>query len=482
MYNPVSTSETVRFFKLCARLKKDKCNLQVLIDSGGYFNRLKNGKIIIIKDIDEIEDFARNGEIVIAVSQAGMKRILDISEEDMLAVTEGGLGVSEFIKEISEKGLFFPLGTPLYDNITMAQLVDEGFVSDLDSGYGNLREYILSLDIVTSAGEVISSGSRSVKDVAGYNITGFVYGAMGRCGLITRVTSKLLPAYESTELIYWRGKALTLEELSSKIIFEIGSVCQTIYHSASLRLIEGEEKRPSGVKSLKKQYAGERILSDDAVLAVRLESESMDALERSEDAIEKTVILNSLEVEKFYYKGRFSGRDIIEGLFNAEEEYAAVIHISFTPRSDIDIPAGSIAWENMHPGRIHYLIPCREDTRFSDLRDTPAVRYLRKESVSGLRAECIVPKGDFLEKVAIGDWRLAEHIFNSKDGGDVKIVEIIRGTSFYFQSGIGIEQEGFTGKDAYLPFGGSEENREGLLELNQSLLRLFDPGRVITAK
>ncbi len=482
MYNPVSAKDSERFFKLCARLKAEKCNLSVLIDSGGYFNRLENGKKIIIEDIDEIEDFARDAEIVIAVSQTGMKGILDISEEDMLAVTEGGVGVSDFLKEIRGKGLFFPLGTPLYDNITMAQLVDEGFVSDLDSGYGNLREYILSLEIVTPAGEVISSGSRSVKDVAGYNITGFVYGAMGRCGLITKVVSKLLPAYKSTELIYWRAEATVLEMLSSKIIFEVGSLCQTIYHAGSLRFIEGGKNRPGGSEFPEGQPAGESMFSDDAVLGVRLESESADALQCAQDAIEKIIISNSLKVEKFCPEGSFSGRDIIEGLFNAGEEYAAVIHISFTPRADIDIPAESIAWENLYPRRIHYLIPCNGGTRISDLRGTPVVRSLSEEGVPGLRAECIVPKGDSLEKLPIGDWRLAGHIFNSEDGGDVKIVEVIRDVPYYFHSGIGIEREGFTEKNAYLPSGGSKAGREDLLELNQSLLRLFDPVRMITAK
>jgi glycolate oxidase len=208
--------------------------VRLLVDSGNYFTRIGNDELRVIKDSSEIEAFSEEEKIEVVVSPPQFERILEISGSDMLAVVDGGVKVSEFVEAIRKEGLYFPAGTLLFDNITMAQMIDDGFVSDLESGFGRLREYILSLEIVTSAGEVISSGSRSVKDVTGYNITGFVYGAMGRCGLVTKVVTKLIPIYEHKRMAAYGGNANVLERLSSRINFGVGSVCQTIYYAGSL--------------------------------------------------------------------------------------------------------------------------------------------------------------------------------------------------------------------------------------------------------
>jgi FAD/FMN-containing dehydrogenase len=59
--------------------------------------------------------------------------------------------------------------------------------------YGGLREYILSVELVTGAGEIVHFGSRSVKDVAGYEVIGMLLGGGGRYGMITEVTLRLIP-------------------------------------------------------------------------------------------------------------------------------------------------------------------------------------------------------------------------------------------------------------------------------------------------
>jgi len=52
---------------------------------------------------------------------------------------------------------------------------------------------VLSLELVTGAGEKVHFGSRSVKDVAGYEVIGLLLGGGGRYGMITEVTLRLIP-------------------------------------------------------------------------------------------------------------------------------------------------------------------------------------------------------------------------------------------------------------------------------------------------
>jgi glycolate oxidase len=60
--------------------------------------------------------------------------------------------------------------------------------------YGVTRNYVLGLEAVLPTGEVIRTGGRLWKDVAGYDLTRLLTGSEGTLAVITEVTVALLPA------------------------------------------------------------------------------------------------------------------------------------------------------------------------------------------------------------------------------------------------------------------------------------------------
>jgi glycolate oxidase len=59
--------------------------------------------------------------------------------------------------------------------------------------YGITRNYVMGLEVVLPDGEVLFTGNKCVKDVAGYSLKDLFIGSEGTLGVLTRVLLKLIP-------------------------------------------------------------------------------------------------------------------------------------------------------------------------------------------------------------------------------------------------------------------------------------------------
>jgi len=83
--------------------------------------------------------------------------------------------------------------------------------------YGVTKHYVLGLEVVLPKGDVITLGSKCIKDVAGYSMTELFIGPEGTQGIIAKAIVKLLPRPETVHTlatcfkdIQSAGRAVTL--------------------------------------------------------------------------------------------------------------------------------------------------------------------------------------------------------------------------------------------------------------------------------
>jgi glycolate oxidase len=129
----------------------------------------------------------------IAVSLERMSRILEIAPGDGLCRVEPGVITGQLQAEVEKLGLFYPPDPNSLDLCSIGGNVAENAGGPRALKYGVTRDYVLGLSAVIPTGELLRVGKRSIKGVAGYDVTGLFVGSEGTLGIVTEVTLELLP-------------------------------------------------------------------------------------------------------------------------------------------------------------------------------------------------------------------------------------------------------------------------------------------------
>jgi glycolate oxidase len=135
---------------------------------------------------------AVDGGITLVLTR--MDAVLEVSAADRLAVVQPGVVNKTLRDAVREHRLFYPPDPASYDWCTL------GGNLAMNSGglccvkYGVTTDYVLGLEVVLADGRVLRTGRRTVKGVAGYDLTRLFVGSEGTLGVITEATLALRPA------------------------------------------------------------------------------------------------------------------------------------------------------------------------------------------------------------------------------------------------------------------------------------------------
>nr|HRC88267.1 FAD-binding oxidoreductase [Thermoanaerobaculia bacterium] len=129
------------------------------------------------------------GGLVLSVER--LYRIREISVADQLAVAEVGVVTGELQRQVEELGLFYPPDPASRDSCLLAGNLGEDSAGPRSLKYGTTKAWVLGLEAVLPGGEVIHTGGRTRKNVAGYNLTQLLVGSEGTLAVITAATLRL---------------------------------------------------------------------------------------------------------------------------------------------------------------------------------------------------------------------------------------------------------------------------------------------------
>ncbi|MFD8373189.1 FAD-binding oxidoreductase [Streptomyces sp. NPDC059688] len=129
----------------------------------------------------------------IALSLTKMDRILEISPVDRIAVVEPGVINATLSRAVEEHGLYYPPDPSSWEMCTIGGNIGTASGGLCCVKYGVTAEYVLGLDVVLADGRLMSTGRRTAKGVAGYDLTRLFVGSEGSLGIVVRAVLALKP-------------------------------------------------------------------------------------------------------------------------------------------------------------------------------------------------------------------------------------------------------------------------------------------------
>lgn len=129
----------------------------------------------------------------IVLCTAKMNRILEVDAANLTMTVEPGATTLEVATASEQTGLFYPPDPGSMKISTIGGNVAENSGGLRGLKYGITRNYVMGLEVVLPNGEIMNTGNKCVKDVAGYSIKDVFIGSEGTLGVITKVLLKLIP-------------------------------------------------------------------------------------------------------------------------------------------------------------------------------------------------------------------------------------------------------------------------------------------------
>lgn len=175
------------------------------------------------------------GKIDLVLSMVRINRIIEHDIPNLSLSVEAGITLMEVQKKlaVTAKGSFLPLDPPYTQQATVGGIIATNSSGPRRYLYSSARDLLLGLKAVAPNGDLVAFGGKTVKNVSGYDMTKLMIGSWGALGVITEITTKLLPLPEESATLL----------VSFGDLAKAGSVTRKILHSlllpSAMELMDG---------------------------------------------------------------------------------------------------------------------------------------------------------------------------------------------------------------------------------------------------
>lgn len=167
-------------------------------------------------------------------------RILEIDRENMTVLVQPGVITAHLHQAVERLGFLYPPDPGSASICTLGGNVAENSGGLRGLKYGVTKNYVMGLEVVLPTGEILNTGGKSVKDVAGYNLKDVLVGSEGTLGIFTRILLKIVPQPQShrTMLAHYSSMEDAARTVSAIIAERITPAMLEFLDQVTIRCVE----------------------------------------------------------------------------------------------------------------------------------------------------------------------------------------------------------------------------------------------------
>jgi glycolate oxidase len=343
-----------------------------------------------------------------------MDKILELDRANLTMLVEPGLTTLQVSDAANAAGLFYPPdpGSMKISSIGGNVAENSGGLRGLK--YGVTRNYIMGLEVVLPDGEVMWTGNKCMKDVAGYSMRDLFIGSEGTLGVVTKVLLKLIPkpAARKTLIATFAQMDLAAQAVSDIIAAQIIPCTLEFLDRTTVRCVEDFAKvgLPIDCEALL------LMETDGHPAAVADEAAKMEEFARKNGALEIRVAKDDAEATKlltarrsaFSALARVAPTTILEDATVPRSELAKMIRFVESVAKQHNVRIGTFG--HMGDGNLH-------PTFLTDERNKEEMHRV-EEATKEIFAEAVRLGGTITGEHGIG---VAKKSFLPKFAGDAQM-------------------------------------------------------------
>ena len=193
------------------------------------------------------------GEPVNTVEHRG---IVKYEPTELVLTARAGTTLHDVAQTLDGHGQMLPFEPPCFKSCaTLGGAIATGLSGPARPYRGAVRDFILGIKCLTGRGEILSFGGEVMKNVAGFDASRLMAGALGTLGILLEITLKVLPkpAHEITLVFESPGDnaLMTMNQLAGRPL----PVSASVYDGENLYLrLSGTE---AGIVAAHRQLGGD---------------------------------------------------------------------------------------------------------------------------------------------------------------------------------------------------------------------------------
>jgi glycolate oxidase len=292
----------------------------------------------------------------ILLSLTRMNRILELDRKSLFAIVQPGVINGALKAAAAEQGLWYAPDPASWEFSTLGGNLATNAGGLCCVKYGVTGDAALGLEVVLADGSVVRTGGRTVKNVAGYDLTRLFIGSEGTLGIITEATLRLRPRPpKATTLVASFPTLVAAGAAVIDIVADTRPSLLELMDRATVRAVEahmplGLDVDAAALLLARSDAGGEQGVAELARMAAVCEAAGATFVIQSSDEAEGEALLAArrfafLALEK---QGTTLLDDVCVPVSRLAELLAAVEHIA-TERRVLIGTFGHAGDGNMHP-------------------------------------------------------------------------------------------------------------------------------------